>query len=121
METGIKALDKLISQYGLSFQLGHDEFQRVVSFRGGDERAKLLKLPFCFYQIISHLAVTKQVTLHHFYLPYRGARLASYLIDEQGVVLEQVYYLREAKYIKACRKIKLALERQYQGELQLVA
>ena len=51
MQTGIKAVDQLISKHGIMADLGADTFQRRTRLTGGDERANAL--PFCMYQKVA--------------------------------------------------------------------
>lgn len=113
MNTGLKTIDNLIERFGISVGEGHDAFQQVIDLYGGDSRAVSLKLPFCFYQIIANLPVNRRLSLHQFYLPHRKARLASFLIDESGHIIEQVYYQRDSKYVKACKKLQSLVQQNY--------
>ena len=113
MQTGLKTIDGLIERFGISAAETHDAFQHVLCLQGGDKRAIALKLPFCFYQKLSSLPKSRMITLHQFYLPHRKARLASFLINEHGQVIEQVYYQRDAKHVKACKKLQSFVEQFY--------
>ncbi|NVK56167.1 MAG: hypothetical protein HWE26_11155 [Alteromonadaceae bacterium] len=113
METGLKTIDSLIARFGVRADEYHDAFQNVLLLHGGDKRAVALKLPFCFYQKLSNLPKSRMITLHQFYLPHRKARLASFLIDERGQVIEQVYYQRDSKYVKACKKLQMLVQQTY--------
>ena len=113
MNTGLKTIDNLIERFGISVGEGHDAFQQVLDLYGGDSRATTMKLPFCFYQIIANLPVNRRLSLHQFYLPHRKARLASFLIDENGQIIEQVYYQRDRKYVKACKKLQSLVQCHY--------
>lgn len=116
MNTGLKTIDNLIERYGIVKSEGHDDFQQVVTMFGGDSRAATMKLPFCFYQIIANLPVSRRLSLHQFYLPHRKVRLASFLIGENGHIIEQVYYQRDSKYVKACKKLQMLVQRDYLKE-----
>ena len=119
--TGIKALDKLLTQYGIREKEGADAFQRVCTLQGGDVRLQTLKLPFCFYTLIHSAPTWRSLTVHSFYLPYRKQRLASFLIDEHGCVIEQVFYQRENKYVEACKKVMGKIKLLYQKHTHLAA
>ncbi|MDC8831211.1 hypothetical protein [Alteromonas gilva] len=113
MQTGLKTIDSLIERFGICAGETHDAFQNVLCLHGGDKRAVALKLPFCFYHKLAHLPKSRMITLHQFYLPHRKARLASFLIDERGQVIEQVYYQRDSKYVKACKKLQSLVQHVY--------
>ncbi|GGF81547.1 hypothetical protein [Alteromonas lipolytica] len=113
MQTGLKTIDNLVQRFGISVGEGHDAFQQVLKLSGGDSRAMTMKLPFCFYQIIANLPVSRRLSLHQFYLPHRKARLASFLIDEKGRIVEQVYYQRDSKYVQACKKLQGLVQQSY--------
>lgn len=110
MTTGIKAIDNLIIRYGLYNAEGKDPFQSVTRLHGGDTRAATLKLPWCMFQKVMQRPVSAQLTYHQYYLPHRKQRLASFLVDEKGEIIEQVFYLRDGKGVKACRKIQAMLQ-----------
>ena len=118
MQTGIKSVDTLITKYGILVSPGADEFQRRVRLTGGDERAN--NLPFCMYQKVAHAPLSKCFNVHHFYLPSHKGKLASFLFDEKGNLIEQVYYQRVARWVKVCRKLELLVKRSKQ-DIQLAA
>lgn len=113
MNTGLKTIDELILRHGIKTAESQDTFQQVMKWSGNDPRAAHYKLPFCFYQLITNLPATQNVILHHFYLPHRKARLASFLINSQGKIIEQVFYQRDAKYVKASKKLQAMVQRAY--------
>lgn len=121
MNTGIKMLDKLITQHGIRTQAGSDGFQTITVLHGGDKRAVSMGLPYCFYQRIMAMPVSHTVKLHQVFLPYRQARLASFLVDHKGHIVEQVYYQRDAKNVKACRKVQQMVGLAHLQQWQLVA
>ncbi|RDV27383.1 hypothetical protein DXV75_04960 [Alteromonas aestuariivivens] len=121
MDTGLKTLDKLIEQHGIRVMEGQDELQSVVYLQGGDRRAVSMKLPFCFYRVIMSKPVSSVIKLHQVYLPYRRARLASFLVDEKGRVMEQVYYQRDSRYVRACRSIQKLVAQAHHNRVQQVA
>ena len=104
MQTGIKAVDQLISKHSIMADLGADTFQRRTRLTGGDERANAL--PFCMYQKVAHAPLSKQFTVHHFYMPSNKGKLASFLFDEKGQLIEQVYYQKVARWVQVCRKLQ---------------
>ncbi len=111
MTSGIKAIDKLLKTYGLAHQEGCDPFQSLTLLHGGDKRATTMKLPWCMYEKVMQRPVSARLTYHQLYLPYRKARLASFLIDEKGEVIEQVYYQRDARMVAACRYLQRLLNK----------
>ena len=120
MTTGIKAIDKLISTYGLYVHEGKDTFQSVTRLHGGDARAEKMKLPWCMFQKVMQKPVSSSLTYHQFFLPHRQHRLASFLVDEKGNIIEQVFYLRDCKGVKASRKLQMMLQHEYK-ELVMAA
>lgn len=106
MKTGIKQLDNVISKTGLQTMVGtEDAFQRVTLLQSQDPRATTMKLPWCFYRLIMALPEGQQVRLHECFIPYRKCRLASFLVDEAGEIIEQVFYQRDSRYVSACKKL----------------
>ena len=104
MQTGIKAVDQLISKHGIMAEFGSDTFQRRSRLTGGDERAN--GLPFCMYQKVAHAPLSHQFTVHHFYMPGNKGKLASFLFNEKGQLIEQVYYQKVARWVEVCRKLQ---------------
>ena len=104
MQTGIKAVDQLISKHGIMAEFGSDTFQRRSRLTGGDERAN--GLPFCMYQKVVYAPLSHQFTVHHFYMPGSKGKLASFLFNEKGQLIEQVYYQKVARWVKVCRKLQ---------------
>ena len=104
MQTGIKAVDQLISKHGIMAEFGSDTFQRRSRLTGGDERAN--GLPFCMYQKVVHAPLSHQFTVHHFYMPGNKGKLASFLFNEKGQLIEQVYYQKVARWVEVCRKLQ---------------
>lgn len=121
MNTGLKTIDDLIQRFGIKTNESQDTFQQVMAWSGNDPRAAYFKLPFCFYQLITTMPATKNVTLHHFYLPHRKARLASFLIDANGKIIEQVFYQRDVKYVNACKKLQVMVQRAYSTSINIAA
>ena len=104
MQTGIKAVDQLILKHGILNELGSNTFQRRSRLTGGDERAN--GLPFCMYQKVVNAPVSHQFTVHHFYMPGNKGKLASFLFNEKGQLIEQVYFQKVARWVQVCRKLQ---------------
>ena len=104
MQTGIKAVDQLILKHGIMVNFGADTFQRRSRLTGGDARAN--GLPFCMYQKVAYAPLSHQFTVHHFYMPGNKGKLASFLFDEKGQLIEQVYYQKVARWVEVCRKLQ---------------
>lgn len=121
MQTGIKAIDKLIDKYGFLVDEGRDEFQQVSIMFGEDPRIQTMKLPYCFYREIASAPLFKRFVLHQLFLPHRKTRFASFLLDEDGQLVEQVYYLRDAKGVKACKKVQEAIAQVYASNHEVMA
>lgn len=118
MQTGNKSVDQLIAKHGILSTPGVNEFQRRVRLTGGDERAN--SLPFCMYQKVAYAPLSQFFSVHHFYLPSHKGKLASFLFDEKGNLIEQVYYQRVARWVKVCRKLEQLVRRGKQ-DIQLAA
>lgn len=113
MNTGLKSIDNLISSFGVRTEEGADKSQSLTTFFGGDFRASSNKMPFCIMQKILQAPQDKQFRLLQWFLPHKQARLASFLIDETGTVVEQVYFQRDARHVEACRRIQKMVNRIY--------
>ena len=120
MNSGLKAIDTLIEKYGFLTQEGKTPFQNVITLFGQDDRLMRIKLPYCFFRILSDAKETERFSLHHLYLPHRKARLASFLVTASGQICEQVYYVRHAKGVKACKKVQ-QMQAQHYDEKDLLA
>jgi hypothetical protein len=118
MQTGIKAVDQLISKHGIMADLGYDTFQRRARLTGGDERANTL--PFCMYQKVVSAPLSRNFTVHHFYMPGNKGKLASFLFDEKGALIEQVYYQKVSRWVKVCRKLQQLVQK-HAEHIQLAA
>lgn len=123
MTTGVKAVDQLIEKFGILSSPGQDQFQRLTSLFGGDKRANTL--PFCMYQKVMSAPVSQRFTVHQFYLPYKKSKLASFLFNEKGELIEQVYFTKMSRMVNVCRKLQRILleekdvrEKASQGRLQ---
>ena len=100
----LKRLISFISKHGIMAEFGSDTFQRRSRLTGGDERAN--GLPFCMYQKVVHAPLSHQFTVHHFYMPGNKGKLASFLFNEKGQLIEQVYYQKVARWVEVCRKLQ---------------
>ena len=118
MQTGVKAIDQLISKHGIMADLGYDSFQRRARLTGGDQRANAL--PFCMYKKVVSAPLSRSFTVHHFYMPGNKGKLASFLFDEKGELIEQVYYQKIARWVKVCRKLHQLVQRT-STDMQLAA
>lgn len=113
METGIKALDKLLTAQGIITSPGSTGFQSVTELRPADPKVVDLKLPFCMYQKVMMLPAGRRVRYHHFYMQHRQCRLASYLVNEEGDIVEQVFFQRDVKSVAACKKLAMMIRKRY--------
>jgi hypothetical protein len=110
--TGIKSIDQLVYRYSINFscnesQLADNAFQKSLILYGQDQRLDYVNLPPCMYMIISQADVDEKFTVHRFYLPYKnGVRFATYLLNEDGEVIESVSYQRNVKYLNAFKIIR---------------
>ena len=114
MQTGIQALDKMISKIGLRTDNCDNEFQRIDRCFGGSQPQLCdKKLPFCIAKAIFQAPMYSRLWLHQIWLAGKEKPLACFLIDEQGVVVERVYYLNARKYYTACDKLINQVQRLY--------
>ena len=113
METGIKALDKLLTAQGIKLSPGSNGFQSVTELRPADPKVVDLKLPYCMYQKVMMLPPGSRLKYHHFYLQHRQCRLASYMVDDNGNIVEQVFYQRDTRSVAACKKLATLLQKRY--------
>lgn len=113
MNTGLKTIDNLIRSFGVRTEEGADKSQSLTTFAGGDFRVNSVKMPHCIMQKILQAPQDKQFRLLQWFLPHKQARLASFLIDESGTVVEQVYFQRDARHVEACRRIQKTVARTY--------
>jgi hypothetical protein len=110
--TGLKSIDQLIARYNIQlptlFENAIDNaFQKTTMLCGQDERIDFMNLPYCIYRIVSDASEDERFTLHRFYLPHKkGVRFATYLIDENGDMVESVCYQRNIKYTSAFKVIR---------------
>lgn len=102
--TGTKSIDQLIQRYGILSKPGKDPLQRLTYLCGGDKGANAL--PYCMFNIIMNAPVSRRFTVHHFYHPTKKCRLATFLFDEKGQLIEQVYYAKVARWVELCRKLQ---------------
>ncbi|MBU3022760.1 hypothetical protein [Aestuariibacter sp. A3R04] len=107
MSTGMKNIDKLISRFGVRVEEGRDTSQCVKILQGGMADTGGINIPYCLWSAVVSAPRHSRFKLHTWYLPHRSARLATFLIDERGDVIEQVFFQRDACYVKACRKLQL--------------
>tara|TARA_R110002124_G_scaffold202007_1_gene368539 strand:- start:161 stop:658 length:498 start_codon:yes stop_codon:yes gene_type:complete len=112
VSSGIKSLDQLIQRYGIYLnsaenQLADNAFQKSLVLYGQDQRLDYVNLPPCMYMIIAEADADTKFTIHRLYLPYKnGVRFATYLLNENGDVVESVCYQRNSKYLQAFKVIR---------------
>lgn len=110
--TGIKGIDQLILRHSICLaskedQLADSVFQKSLILYGQDQRLDFFNLPPCMYMIIAAAKVDTKFVVHRFYLPYKnGVRFATYLLNEQGEIIESVSYQRNIKYLHAFKVIR---------------
>ena len=111
MTTGLKTIDAMITRFGVRVDEGQDESQSLMMLQGGDHRVHAMRVPYCIFQKIQSFATQRTLKLHQWFLPNKKGRLATFLIDEAGNIVEQVYYPRDSRHVAACRKIQLIVEK----------
>ena len=106
MKTGMATIDNAIAKFGLTHQPIENEFQSVVQCFGGETPAlRSVNLPFCINQFLFNAPLYSQWLLHQFELPKTNKKLACFITDLNGNVVERVYYQNSRKYYDACDKL----------------
>ena len=103
-KTGIALLNKYVEQSGIA--LGEElenEVQTNFIFIKNDPRLKYLRMPHCFLQKIAGLDDEGHLTVIRFYLADKRKFLCAFMIDQDGQIIERVYYQREQRFVKASR------------------
>jgi hypothetical protein len=112
VSSGIKSIDQLVQRYSVCLksaegQLADNAFQKSLVLYGQDQRLDYVNLPPCIYMIIADADAETKFTIHRFYLPYKsGVRFATYLLNDDGDVVESVCYQRNSKYLQAFKIIR---------------
>lgn len=109
MNTGIKALDEVINRWGINGEVADNAFQFAMPICGRDQRVLKMNLPYCIVREVGRHKQMTELTLHQFYVPHKKAKLACFVTDSQGKILERVYYGRDRKYWHASAKVAEAL------------
>ncbi|AEP29347.1 hypothetical protein [Brumicola nitratireducens] len=112
VSSGIKSIDQLIQRYGVCLnsrenQLADNAFQKSLVLYGQDQRLDYVNLPPCMYITIAEADADTKFVIHRLYLPYKnGVRFATYLLNEDGDIIESVCYQRNSKYLQAFKVIR---------------
>ncbi len=112
VSSGIKSIDQLIQRYGICLNSAENRpadnaFQKSLVLYGQDQRLDYANLPPCIYMIIAEADAETKYIIHRLYLPYKsGVRFATYLLNENGDVVESVCYQRNSKYLQAFKVIR---------------
>ncbi|MGJ8674541.1 MAG: hypothetical protein ACSHWP_01210 [Pseudoalteromonas sp.] len=112
VSSGIKSIDQLIQRYGICLssaenQIADNAFQKSLVLYGQDQRLDYVNLPPCMYMIIAEADAETKFIIHRLYLPYKnGVRFATYLLNENGDLVESVCYQRNSKYLQAFKVIR---------------
>lgn len=121
MNTGIKALDTVINRWGINGHEADNAFQVATYVSGRDPRVLKMNLPHCIIQEIGRHKPITGLILHQFFVPHKKGKLACFVTDLRGKVLERVYYGHDRKYWKASEKVAAALSQAIVDEQQLAA
>jgi len=105
--TGLKSVDKLIEKYGVNAFAQDTPFMRRQQYVQSD--AIHCGLPFCFYREIERLNGGEALWCFTVSLPDKKQKLAAFLVNSNKDIIEQVYYPRDHRGVKACDKIKRLL------------
>ncbi len=98
ISTGIKSIDLLVKRYCVCLnsdenKLADNAFQKSLILYGQDQRLDYVNLPPCMYMIISEADAKTKFAILRLYLPYKnGVRFATYLLNDDGNVIESVCY-----------------------------
>ena len=112
MQTGIQTLDKLIEKIGLRTHPCDNDLQQVDLCYGGVQPQLVdTKLPFCIARAIFRAPMYSTLRLHQLWLAGRSKPLACFLVDENGDIVERVYYQNGRKYYDACDKVIRHIQR----------
>lgn len=112
ISTGIKSIDLLVQRYYVCLnsdenQLADNAFQKSLILYGQDQRLDYVNLPPCMYMIIAEADAETKFIVQRLYLPYKnGVRFATYLLNDDGNVVESVCYQRNSKYLRAFKVIR---------------
>jgi hypothetical protein len=112
ISTGIKSIDLLVQRYCVCLnsdenQLADNAFQKSLILYGQDQRLDYVNLPPCMYMIIAEADAKTKFIVQRLYLPYKnGVRFATYLLNDDGDVVESVCYQRNSKYLRAFKVIR---------------
>jgi len=112
VRSGIKSVDQLVQRYHVYLQsreneLADNAFQKSLILYGQDQRLDYVNLPPCMYMIIAEADAATKFVIHRLYLPYKsGVRFATFLLSNDGDVLESVCYQRNSKYLNAFKVIR---------------
>lgn len=106
MKTGMATLDNAINKFGLTHEPINNEFQSVTQCFGGETPAlNSVNLPFCINQFLYNAPLYSQWLLYCFELPKANKKLACFITDMEGNIVERVYYQNSRKYYDACDKL----------------
>jgi hypothetical protein len=112
ISTGMKSVDLLVKRYCVCVnsdenKLADNVFQKSLILYGQDQRLDYVNLPPCMYMIIADADAKTKFVIHRLYLPYKnGVRFATYLLNDDGDVIESVCYQRNSKYLRAFKVIR---------------
>lgn len=105
--TGLKHIDKLIQKYGINAVGDDSVFMRRRKLTQVD--ASTYKLPFCFFRQVEALQGGQSLWCYTFNVPDKKQKFASYLVNERREIIDQVYYPRDHRSVRACEKLRKLL------------
>ncbi|MFT4927294.1 MAG: hypothetical protein ACI8WB_003400 [Phenylobacterium sp.] len=113
INSGFKAVDKLVKTHGVSCEHTDNPFQRTVDIPDRTRPCQLRYLiqPFglnafphaMWLAIHAHMAENSGMSVHRFTLPHLNKVICWVLVNDQGKVLEKAYPLNKPQYIQAAR------------------
>ena len=112
---GLSLIDSLVEKHGLHSEQVSNPFQTVQACVGGSVPSlKGMSLPFCINRFLYQAPLYSRWMLHQLWLPKSRKPLACFLVDQNGKVVERVYYQNGRKYYDACDKLLQHVERLYE-------
>ncbi len=113
INSGFKAVDKLVKVHGLSCEHIDNPFQKAIDIPDRTQPGELRQLiqPFglntfphaIWLALQANVPAGESMSLHRFSLPHLNKVICWVLVNAQGKVLEKAYPLNKPLYINAAR------------------
>lgn len=115
INSGFKAIDKLVKAHGVSCEHIDNPFQLAVDIPDQTRPGELRHLikPFglkvfphaIWLALQAHVPAGSAMSLHRFSLPHLGKVICWVLVNARGEVLEKAYPLNQPKYVNAAKAL----------------